>query len=219
VIKFLLHVYLGVMTLGRVYKISSLHTDKVYVGSTIQKLRKRLAGHKKDMTCMSREIIELGDYKIELLEEVELIHFADRKKLFEKEKEWIENLPSVNKQVPIRSEDEKKELFKKYLEDNKEYFLEWQRNYYQEHKEERKTYREEYYRINRESILAKDKIYRDAHRDTKSENNRNYRVENKEKIEAQRRQLYTCEVCGKCIMKASKSVHERSSFHTRFLSG
>ena len=66
--------------IGRVYKITSPHTDKVYIGSTTQKLKYRFAGHclhyalflegKKNFVT-SFDIIKLGDAKIECLEEYE----------------------------------------------------------------------------------------------------------------------------------------------------
>ena len=48
-----------------VYILSSALTPKVYIGSTSQKLYKRLSKHKKiSSRCTSREIIQLGEYKI-----------------------------------------------------------------------------------------------------------------------------------------------------------
>lgn len=48
-----------------VYIVSSALTPKVYIGSTCQKLAKRLSEHKKNTNvCKAREIIELGEYKI-----------------------------------------------------------------------------------------------------------------------------------------------------------
>ena len=47
-----------------VYILSSALTPKVYIGSTCQKLAYRLSRHKHFSRCKSREIIELGEYKI-----------------------------------------------------------------------------------------------------------------------------------------------------------
>jgi len=63
---------------GRIYKLVSQQTDKIYIGSTIDKLCKRLAGHKYkykkwlyDNTkgyLTSYEIVKFDDCKIELIE-------------------------------------------------------------------------------------------------------------------------------------------------------
>ena len=48
-----------------VYIVSSALTPKVYIGSTCKKLSYRLSVHKHiSSRCKSREIIELGEYKI-----------------------------------------------------------------------------------------------------------------------------------------------------------
>ena len=69
------------MESGNIYKIFSDSTDKIYIGSTIHTLEKRLGGHEKDYInwfnsdfnkkyyCTSFEILKYGDYKIILLED------------------------------------------------------------------------------------------------------------------------------------------------------
>ena len=62
---------------GRIYKLVSQQTDKIYIGSTKDKLCKRIAGHKykykkwlNDNTkgfLTSFEIVKFDDCKIELL--------------------------------------------------------------------------------------------------------------------------------------------------------
>lgn len=61
---------------GKIYAIRSPQTNKIYIGSTTQPLRKRLWDHKNDnynpnrteKICTSKKIMDLGDYYIELLE-------------------------------------------------------------------------------------------------------------------------------------------------------
>jgi hypothetical protein len=63
---------------GKIYKIVSPHTDKIYIGSTTkQYLSQRLAKHKSNFNNWQRdkgekiysfELIELGDVEIILLE-------------------------------------------------------------------------------------------------------------------------------------------------------
>ena len=55
---------------GIVYKLTSEHTDKCYIGSTFMKLKKRVNEHSYSSNkCTSRYLFELGDVKAEVLEE------------------------------------------------------------------------------------------------------------------------------------------------------
>ena len=82
----------------KIYKIVDNTNGNVYIGITTQKyLSSRLAGHRQDKTCMSRDIIKNGDYKIELIEETD-----DKTR----ERYWIENTDCVNKQIPGRTKKE-----------------------------------------------------------------------------------------------------------------
>lgn len=55
-------------TKGKIYKITSKNTDKFYIGSTTESLKKRLGRHKNIRNCSSKEIIEADNYEINLLE-------------------------------------------------------------------------------------------------------------------------------------------------------
>ena len=81
---------------GRIYKITSKNSNKVYIGSTTQTLQRRLYGHKYDYIgylngkynyVTSFEILELGDYRIELIEEID---FTDKKDLLKREGYFIQ---------------------------------------------------------------------------------------------------------------------------------
>lgn len=60
---------------GKIYKITSKQTDKIYVGSTIQTLNKRFISHKTRYKCgnhhnmASCEILKYDDAIIELIED------------------------------------------------------------------------------------------------------------------------------------------------------
>ena len=70
-----------------VYILSSALTPKVYIGSTSQKLSRRLAVHKSSQRkCKAVEIIELGEYKISPLCVVEN---CSRKEIELKEQDFI----------------------------------------------------------------------------------------------------------------------------------
>lgn len=55
---------------GKIYKIICNNTDKVYIGSTKNKLEKRITQHKnKNNRTSSRVIIENGNFRVEVIEE------------------------------------------------------------------------------------------------------------------------------------------------------
>ena len=95
---------------GYIYVLSSPTTDKIYVGSTIQPLNERFNMHKSNYTnySYSYEIIKYGDSRIDLVEEVE---YNEIEELLWIEREYIElwGTDCVNKQIPIRTEEEKRE--------------------------------------------------------------------------------------------------------------
>ena len=53
---------------GKIYKISCDTYDKIYIGSTVQKLFQRLASHKAKKECYSKELFKYPNVKIELIE-------------------------------------------------------------------------------------------------------------------------------------------------------
>jgi len=87
--------------IGRIYKITSSQTDKIYIGSTINGLLERLMNHKsqfknnKKNYCSSKEIVCFSDCKIEL---IDIIEFENKSELFKLEKTYINTTPNcVNK--------------------------------------------------------------------------------------------------------------------------
>lgn len=103
--------------LGKIYKIISVNTDKVYIGSSAQKyLSKRMGTHNEKYTkykngtyhyVSSFDIIEKGQAKIVLLESFPCNSVDE---LRAREQYWIENTPNcVNKFKAYRTEEEAKE--------------------------------------------------------------------------------------------------------------
>ena len=94
---------------GEVYKSSSGGTVGIYIGSTTQKLNKRLADHKckasseKGKYCSSRPLFEKGNVKITLPGD----HPSERKEqLLARERHWVETLPNINCKIPSRTSKE-----------------------------------------------------------------------------------------------------------------
>ena len=78
--------------LGIIYKITCNKTGKVYIGSTKEPLCMRMSKHRADMRLHLRginrgkrrvfEVLENGDWKEEVIEEIE---FEDKKDLYRRE--------------------------------------------------------------------------------------------------------------------------------------
>jgi hypothetical protein len=183
---------------GKVYKIV-VDTDKEYkpyVGSTIEELSRRMAGHRgkykqwkkgKGNKCNSFYLFDkfgVDKCKIILLEEYPCENISQ---LLAKEREWFDKMECCNELRPYRTDEEIIEYKKEWYETNKEQILEQKKEYYNTHKEE---------------LAKKSKIYRH---------------ENKEEIAEKRKEKFTCK-CGAIICKYEKPRHERSQKHISFIS-
>jgi len=176
---------------GKIYKLVSNHTDKIYIGSTCkERLCQRLAKHKayykewlkNDKRYMSScELFRLGDVEIVLLEN---INCKTKDELHKKEREYIEKFKDIiiNKNIPIITKIEENERNKKYRI---------------EHKENQKQRRKEHYEKNKQELKQKMKIYNENHIEELKQNGK---------------ELYDCK-CGKQIQKSSKCIHNKTKFH------
>tara|TARA_R110002012_G_scaffold117944_1_gene266049 strand:+ start:289 stop:852 length:564 start_codon:yes stop_codon:yes gene_type:complete len=177
---------------GKIYKLTCDKSDKIYIGSTTQKLNERLCSH-KTLDCNSKELLELGEVKIELIENYSC---NSKKELETKERYYIEKYKDIviNKRIPTRT-------MKEYYQANKNKKLEYQKDYYQNNKECCKEYHQNYYKNNKEKKAQQQKQYRQANKDIISE---------KKKIKM------TCD-CGSVLRKDDFSRHYRTKKHQSFL--
>jgi hypothetical protein len=126
---------------GRIYKIISDETDKIYIGSTTQPLSKRLSVHKsnykqyllgRSSRLTSFDLIALGPVQIVL---VELYPCKTKEELEKQECYYIKLYKNivVNKVHPTRTQKEyyndKKDEFKKYYLNNKKKRVKYQKQY------------------------------------------------------------------------------------------
>ncbi len=124
---------------SKIYKIVCNETGKTYYGSTTQSLSQRMAFHrysikKKKNCCSVKSIIELGNYDIILCEEFSC---ENKEQLHMKERQWIDGNICVNKNKPIRFEDEKLDRTdekRKWYERNRDTILKKQKEKYYETK-------------------------------------------------------------------------------------
>ena len=140
---------------SKIYTLRSHQTDKIYIGSTCNELRKRLWQHKSDykrflknkfQNVSSFEIIKYDDCYIELYEKYPC---SDKMELHKREGEIIRKLDCVNKTIPARTK-------KQYRKDNEKNIKKNKKNYYEKNKEEiKKRRRQKYQQKNKED---KEKI-------------------------------------------------------------
>lgn len=182
---------------GKIYKIVSPHTEKIYIGSTTkQYLSQRLAKHKSDFkewlkhgkhNVTSYRLLELGDVEIMLLETYPC---NSKDELHKKEREYIENFKDivVNHVIPTRTKMEYDII---YYNNNLERISERSKQYYENNEDEIKQRVKEYRKNNIEKIKEYD---RERHQ-----------------------QLYDC-VCGKKqIKKGCKGSHNKTEKHQTYL--
>jgi hypothetical protein len=124
---------------GKIYCIRSHQTDKVYLGSTCQKLCKRMATHRSKYkrflngnhhNVTSFDILSYDDAYIELIQ-----HYPcdTKEELHKREGQYIRKLNCVNKCVPGRTK-------KEYYNENKEFVKTIMKKYRDSHKQEKKEY-------------------------------------------------------------------------------
>ena len=167
---------------AKIYKITSNHSDLIYIGSTTQK---RLSSRKTGHICQykrwvnnnshftsSFELIKLGDIDICLIEEFPC---DNKEQLHKRERFYIENtINCVNINKPISTNQEQ---WANYKIKNKEKIKQKQRDYYLDNKEKRF----EYLKINKERDFETRKKYREDNKDKIKEEQHKYYLENKEK--------------------------------------
>ncbi len=107
--------------LGRIYRIGTPTSEKVYVGNTRTTLAARLGRHRRDHRGYKRgayhyissfEVLEHPDVTIDLLEEAE---YHDAQQFREREAYWIQRLPSCNRSTPGRSPSASNKISKAVL--------------------------------------------------------------------------------------------------------
>ena len=122
---------------GKIYKLVCDNSPLVYYGSTYRKLFDRLASHKYNKSCCSRELFEKGNVSIHLIENYPC---NSRKELEAREGIYIKFILKnfdykiiCNKQIPSRTKEE-------YRLDNTAIANERSKEWLKNNKEKRKAY-------------------------------------------------------------------------------
>jgi lipopolysaccharide export LptBFGC system permease protein LptF len=149
---------------GKIYKIHSYKTDKIYIGSTTVLLCKRFTGHKTDNKTgrgtLAKQIFEYDDVMITLIENYPC---NDRNELEKRERYHIENNNCINKNIPTRTnkewklinKDKIKKTQQQYELDNKDKI----KQYRIDNKDKRKEISRQYYEKYKNQIIKKNKKY------------------------------------------------------------
>jgi hypothetical protein len=202
---------------GKIYKIWSLETDEIYVGSTCCPLYKRMFKHRESFRLgtkshykLYREMERLGEpsFRIELVEDYPCDSIDE---LHKREGFWIRELKaSLNTRMAGRT---KQEYYLEHLEETKEYKKKWQ----QENKDKLKEKHYDYYQKHKQEILSRVKENTKLHYDERKHYAKKYREENKEQIQAHKSETHICTVCGSTYTNCHKARHERTKKHMQAL--
>ena len=217
---------------GKIYKIWSLETDEIYVGSTCCQLYKRMSKHREALTMSTKnhrklyvEMNRLGkeSFSIELIENYPCKTIEELRR---REGFWIRELKAtLNIQVAGRTakdyRDEHKHKIKEYLKqyriDHHTELTRKEKEYREEHKENIKILKKQYYQTNKEAVQAHQKEYRANNREALIEKKKQYYYSNKDKILHQMSEEVCCLVCGCTGLKTNKARHERTQKHLQAL--
>lgn len=175
---------------GKIYKIVCNKTGLVYIGSTTKRLlSERLSQHrysynyyvdgKRKTKTSSYQIIQNGDYYIELLE---LYPCSCKDELLAREKHYIKTIiPNVNVVMIGRTQAE-------WVNDNIERVKETKIKSYLKNKDKYSDEKKAKYENNKEEILAKNRMWKDNNIEKYKENQKKWQEENKDKIREYKKQ-------------------------------
>jgi len=200
---------------SKIYELICSETGLKYIGSTTQKLSKRLYEHKnKDNECMSKTFI---NPKIYLLENIPC---NSKEELHSIERKFIENTECVNKVIPTRTHkewylDNKEKINKngkKYYLDNKEKIIKNCNDYYKNNKDKIVEHKKQKYIDNRDEVLKRVKEYSEKNK----EKIQKYKEENREKLNEKKREKFACE-CGGHYCRSGKVKHLKTKKHINYI--
>lgn len=181
---------------GKIYKLINSINIKIYIGSTCNKLSRRLYEHKQKSNNKERNnilykemrLIGKDNFKIVLLENFPC---KTKNELSTREEYWRKELNAdLNQNRCKTSLDERKDDIKINC-----------KKFYQKHKHELK-----------EKIKEQNKKYRENNKDKIKEIWKIYYDKNKERITNYRKEIIMCE-CGRSIQRCSIGKHKNSSIH------
>lgn len=174
---------------GKIYKITSDETEKIYIGSTTCELSKRLGNHNYDFKkwkkgkkryMTSFEIIKFRDAKIELLEDYPC---QNSQELLEREKEYINEYEDVvNKVAPIVTAEERAQKKHHYYKKNQKHLYKKSRQRIEKNPEKQIAYLKEYYNNNKAKLLKQQQEYAENNKEKIKQYKKEYYIKHREAI-------------------------------------
>ena len=138
---------------GKIYKIVCNITNDIYIGSTIQTLHIRLLKHKSDAKrnkrIASSDIINRGDYMIELIENYPCY---SKLELHTRERYYIENTKCINFAIPTQN-------MKEWRKKNEEKLILQVKDYYNKNILSIADYQKKYNQQNKKKIALQLQSY------------------------------------------------------------
>ena len=175
---------------GKIYCIRVNDSDKIYIGSTVNSLCRRMTGHRdtfkkwKDGNwsyCSSYELFLIGTPYIEL---IEIYPCNSKEELHKREGEIIRNTVNcVNKSIPSRT-------YKEWYEANKSILSEKAKLYREAHKEEISLMNKEYRENNKDKIKEYQIDYTATHKEEKNAYDLKRRTEQRDYVNQKQRENY-----------------------------
>ena len=117
---------------GKIYKLIDNTNGDIYIGSTVRTLKDRLREHRcKNNSCISKRIINNGNYIIELIKNYPCNNVDELEK---EESKYIKIQDCINIQIPTRTKNEwSKDNYAKN-EDRRCYVKDYNQTYYNKNK-------------------------------------------------------------------------------------
>ena len=192
---------------GKIYTIRCRYDDTlIYVGSSIDNLAKRFAGHKADSKRKHLPLYnhindDWDNWYIELYEDFPC---DNKQQLVRREGEVIRDIGNLNKHIAGRSK-------KDYYEEYRDKFLEQKKQYYQDNRDKFLEQKKQYNQDNRDNILEKRKQHRIDNIEKYKNKDKLYYENNIDMIKQRREQKCKCDICDAEITKVYLKQHQKTS--------
>jgi len=172
---------------GIIYQIVCNITKEVYIGSTKNKLCRRMTAHRQKGTCISKQIIERGNYTPSIIVRYPC---RNRSELRWRERYYMETMECINTIPPIISREEELAKMKKWREDNADKVKTNRVNYSKDNKEARTLANKKWREDNAESCLEKSRTYRQNNKELIAATNKKWREDNAEALKLKKAEYY-----------------------------
>jgi hypothetical protein len=173
---------------GRVYKISSPQTEKIYIGSTFKKLKTRLYQHKQAYTRFLNGGKNLGAFDVVkyddcVIEELESFEGLNRKGLSVFERKWYDiyknNVCNIN--IPNRTKRD-------WEDENRDFLENWKKEYRINNRDKINKFANEYYHNNKEKVINVQRKYQEKNKAKISQYYKDYYLRKKQEKQQQQQQ-------------------------------